>query len=80
MSSPSKPHFTDRESAAKWFEETFVTDNEYILAANLMRMQQELRKQNEVLRKVVADLSDLVGLPPRQPQAIEPPAEKKSLE
>jgi hypothetical protein len=80
MSSPPKPHFTDRESAAKWFEETFVTDNEYILAANLMRMQQELRKQNEVLRKVVEDLSELVGLPSRQPQAIEPPAEKKPLE
>ena len=63
MSSPSKPRFTDKESAKKWFEETYVTDTEYILACNLMRMQMELRKQNEVLRGVVLELSKLVGLP-----------------
>ena len=63
MSSPSKLRFTDRESAKKWFEETYVTDTEYILACNLMRMQIELRKQNEVLRGVVLELNKLVGLP-----------------
>ena len=47
----------------KWFEETYVTDTEYILACNLLRMRMELRKQNEVLRGVVLELSKLVGLP-----------------
>ena len=31
--------FTTRESAVKWFQETFVVDSDYVLAANEMRDQ-----------------------------------------